>query len=629
LNLPLLLLASLLLFVAHVARARRAALLFPPKYLKQRFNLLLGLAIGYAVNAVIPWRVGELVRILFVSRRESIRFAYSAAVVAAERLSDIAAIVLIGIVATLAASWAVLPAEIILFGLSTLAIAVAGTWLIVRSAWFRRLIWWAGSLFNERIQFGIADFFWSSSELLRSGLLLKRRYLTATVGMWLLYFLAYITFALSIDQRAADGALLLLVTPFISSAKIVASWSDWTLLLFLGLPILSVLGWGMLTEGNFLVRLFVAHSRFSRSPLQERATTQERFFGEQEYRNFLTSLFHGEDRALSGFGLQALDDGIVHKLFNGGSDAITALVDVNGQLAIRKFATGAAAEKLEGQHAWLLSADRSTLPWVDINRQRHGDGFFLYDMPLVVPANDFFDVIHTSPIERSIALLDDICCQVAAFHASGSQGAASSDLVGRYVADKVVANATNIVDFARTMLPSQEYVLNGEVYSLAEWEPLLDPDWASRQIRERATASIHGDLTIENIIIAPETGRGWYIIDPNPGNIFDSPLIDWAKLMQSLNLGYEANNRSYNCSLAGNMILLSQTRSQGYAQLHGWFEGFLVANYGPGILQDVYFHEIVHYLRLTPYKMRQDPKKGIFFFGCASLLLRHYARKFG
>jgi len=210
LNLPLLLLASLLLFVAHVARARRAALLFPPKYLKQRFNLLLGLAIGYAVNAVIPWRVGELVRILFVSRRESIRFAYSAAVVAAERLSDIAAIVLIGIVATLAASWAVLPAEIILFGLSTLAIAVAGTWLIVRSAWFRRLIWWAGSLFNERIQFGIADFFWSSSELLRSGLLLKRRYLTATVGMWLLYFLAYITFALSIDQRAADGALLLL-----------------------------------------------------------------------------------------------------------------------------------------------------------------------------------------------------------------------------------------------------------------------------------------------------------------------------------------------------------------------------------------------------------------------------------
>ena len=41
-------------------------------------------------------------------------------------------------------------------------------------------------------------------------------------------------------------------------------------------------------------------------------------------------------------------------------------------------------------------------------------------------------------------------------------------------------------------------------------------------------------------------------------------------------------------------------------------------------MREVAFHELVHYLRLIPYKIRTDPQKGVTFFACAALLLRQY-----
>lgn len=50
-------------------------------------------------------------------------------------------------------------------------------------------------------------------------------------------------------------------------------------------------------------------------------------------------------------------------------------------------------------------------------------------------------------------------------------------------------------------------------------------------------ADIHGDLTVENIICRTDVenpDKAWYIIDPNTGNLHDSPYLDYGKLLQSL-----------------------------------------------------------------------------------------------
>jgi hypothetical protein len=143
-------------------------------------------------------------------------------------------------------------------------------------------------------------------------------------------------------------------------------------------------------------------------------------------------------------------------------------------------------------------------------------------------------------------------------------------------------------------------------------------------VTRRATAVIHGDLTIENIIVSPDEPAGWYLIDPNPVNIFETPLIDWAKLMQSLNLGYETMSRGGAPAISGSALRLVFARSNAYAQLHDRLSERLHSRLGGDGMREIAFHEIVNYLRLIPYKIRSAPQKGLTFFACASVLLRRY-----
>jgi hypothetical protein len=129
---------------------------------------------------------------------------------------------------------------------------------------------------------------------------------------------------------------------------------------------------------------------------------------------------------------------------------------------------------------------------------------------------------------------------------------------------------------------------------------------------------------VENIIVSPMHSRGWYLIDPNPANIFDTPLIDWAKLMQSLNLGYEGMNRGGAPTLNGSAIRLPLTRSSAYADLHQHLRTLLMGRCGVERLREIDFHELVNYLRLIPYRIRQTPQRAITFFACAAILLRRY-----
>ena len=41
-------------------------------------------------------------------------------------------------------------------------------------------------------------------------------------------------------------------------------------------------------------------------------------------------------------------------------------------------------------------------------------------------------------------------------------------------------------------------------------------------------------------------------------------------------------------------------------------------------MREIAFHELVNYLRLLPYKIRNEPAQGLTFFVCTSLLLRRY-----
>ncbi|MBW3654545.1 MAG: flippase-like domain-containing protein [Gemmatimonadetes bacterium] len=630
----LLAIAVLLLLVAHGARAARWAFLFQRKDLTGRLSLLISLGVGYAVNALVPLRIGEILRGAAAARLMRVRFPLVMATIVGERVADLAVLALL-IAATggAAASRSNALAAAALFAASA-AVALALAVVVRRSASARRLVWNAAGIFNARIQLGIADFVWTATEMLLGGALLRWRFVSATVVMWALYLAAYAVLGRAIDAPVLEVVATILQQPLKSlpeSLGAAGTIADQTsVFIFVLVPLLLILGYGGLMRSRTFARAADLVLRHGRSGRGSPSVRRDRFSAASSYESFLGALFSGESQAVSGFGMEAVDDCIVHRFYHGGSDALTALVETSQQrLIIRKFAVAGAGQKLKVQADWLRRHSAASLPLVEVIGERGTGGVYSYDMPLVTPANDFYDVIHSSPAARNRERLVQVLDCIDAFHARTAAQQGDPDLVVKYLDEKASRNAATILDFARHTLGRDEYSINGVEHHLDEWRSFADRDWLLAQLRDRRVATIHGDLTIENIIVAPDHPHGLYIIDPNPENVFDSPLIDWAKMMQSLHLGYETLNRSLSCSPSGGAIQLTTPRSQAYAELHETLEAEIRSRFGEDGLREVYFHELVNYLRLTPYKIRQSQDRGLGFFGCCSILLRRYRERCG
>jgi hypothetical protein len=506
---------------------------------------------------------------------------------------------------------------------------VAFAFAVKRSRRVRKAVWTGASVFNNQIRFGILDIVWTFSELTVGGSFLRARFVLITAVMWAVYLASYLLFSHAMGATLDSTIRLLFGKPLHSSSGPLLRDGDLPLLLFTAAPIVMILIYGLINQGSAIVRVFMMRARRLNSPSGPLAqSSQVKFKTEEHWEDFLVALFSGGDKAVSGFGLHGIGDVVVHKLYPGGSDAITALVELEDRLLIRKFADGVPGSRLRVQSDWLKRHAKDPLPFVQVIADHHHDGRYHYDMPLVIPANDFYDVIHTSPTGDSRQLLQKVVAGIADFHSRHSVTAATDDVVATYLDRKAVANARDVLKFASKLLPGPQYTLNGAAHSFSDWDRLADPQWLNAQVRRRETATIHGDLTIENLIAAPNWPLGFYIIDPNPENIFDTPLLDYAKLMQSLHLGYEGLNRSTAVKLSGSAITLSFTRSHQYTELHRFYEDLLVRERGTDFVREVYFHEIVHYLRLTPYKIRQNPNKGLAFFACTSHLLKNYLERF-
>lgn len=623
--------AILLLLVAHLIRTMRWALLYPPDRVR-RFNLFVGLSIGNVINAVFPLRLGDLVRALYVRRIERVRFSYVLASIVAERITDLVVVGLLVLTFSNVAGFTPVSA------LSLIALALVLILLPLlahRSAMTRRFLWKATWPLNNKLRVAVADLVWTTGEMLGKGRVLHPNYLFGTVSMWAGYLGAFALFAWATKSPIRDVNAVMLGDPLsplvmrILDGPITAD--EVGLMIFALSPLALILGYGYLSAqvniGGVVDSIKGFAGFVSDRPLA--VATDSRFEQIDQYEEFISALFGGSATKQLAFGLQGVDDARVVRFFNGGSDAVTALVDIGGTLRIRKFAKYAPGHKLSDQANWLETERGRGLPLVEVAGMTRKDETFMYDMPAVTPAADFFEVIHASPPEDVERLFDALLHDTVAFHASGKEGQASEADITAYLSDKIILNVDKILSFINAELSSDMLEINGLVHHVKSWEKFRDHDWLRAQIKDKSIARIHGDLTIENVIVSPVAPNGYYVIDPNPDNKFNTPLIDWAKLMQSLNLGYEGLNRSISVSVdfveEGRIALrVPLQRSQAYSTLHTHFERFLLDRYGPQGLREVHFHELVNYFRLTPYKIRQDPRRGLGFVACTAVLIDRY-----
>ena len=99
--------------------------------------------------------------------------------------------------------------------------------------------------------------------------------------------------------------------------------------------------------------------------------------------------------------------------------------------------------------------------------------------------------------------------------------------------------------------------------------------------------------------------------------------------MQSLHFGYESLNRTITYQIDEGDIFVSLHRTSQYASLLEKYESWLVDNFGVDFLKEVRLHEIIHYMRLVPYKFRKDENIGIAFAACMLILVDEFLKEYG
>lgn len=140
-------------------------------------------------------------------------------------------------------------------------------------------------------------------------------------------------------------------------------------------------------------------------------------------------------------------------------------------------------------------------------------------------------------------------------------------------------------------------------------------------------ADIHGDLTIENIVCLSDHSdinitdyqgkilpQDYYFIDPNTGNVHDSPFLDYGKLLQSLHGNYEFLMMVHDVQIDGNHVSFMMTKSENYGKIYKRFRQYLLEHFSDRDILSIYYHEVVHWLRLMPYKIRKNEKLAVVFY---------------
>lgn len=619
--------ASLLLLAAHVIRSIRWRFVLKHAGLPMsNLRPLVALSMGYLVNTLLPFRLGEFVRAGLLSYTTRSSFAAVLATVIFERTVDLVAVAIMALVLFrlhgnigLVASPAILAAGVVFYCL-----------VIDKSRVGKRMAWMLASIFNVRLRTGILHLVQVLTELLgKRSVLANGRFWVLSIVMWTIYLASLLLFALSIQSSFVDELMQVYFLPIQTSAVTRLGANELWLLLYLSLPIPVIIAYSYLSGLDVFLRLRDLVRDVTRPenfiPTAPRSAA-EAFGSLDQYAGFLDRRFEARGGLLAEFENRGLGTGLLHRVFHGGSGAITALIEIDGQFRVRKFATGTTGEKLETQRRW-LERHGAALPVVQILSRSENGPDHSYDMAYIGGTRDLYEGIHTEPLARSEATLSDLLKSFSRFHAQTAQAAASDAVVRDYVTNKAVRNFGIIQDEFADIFEHGRITLNGSSFDTGKLAVFADEGWLLTRLTDRRQASIHGDLTIENVMLDP-SGQGWFLIDPNPGNGFESPLIDLAKLMQSLHLGYETVHRDPRSNWSDGVLSVSIHRSAQYEHLLAHLTNSILSAHGEDVLRQVYLHEMINYLRLIPYQIRASRAAGLTFLGCLCILVRDYDSRY-
>lgn len=633
-NIIFLIVAIITLSLAHFIKILRWRLFIEIYEEPRNRNLIQALSLGYLINLFFPFRViGDFFRAIYSGKKMKNSYSLSFSTVIVDRILDI---ITVGILFYIFYVFSIYNKQIeksfrfyMLFSVLIISLIILFYFL---KRYIKIISLKVASLFNTNIELNILKFMWALIWNFKDIFLKinKFKILIITTLMWLLYTFSYYLFSLFLlsqnyNFRLVDIFFLLFSkdifgTDFLLIEKKVSIF----FYIYMITPIIIML----LISKFFMIKTYSKKNHreiedyFNLFPNQDN----------KEKLEFLRKYFLDKDKSYIDNYLKINQKITIIRDFSAGSNATTMLCMKKDEIFYRKYSFED-TEKLYEQVEWIIENKKKKLPLPEIIRREKTNNYCYYDMLYKPTSIPLFEYIHSMPFEETWEMIENILKKLEEVLYTNKLRKADTESINKYIDLKVRDNITKIYDskILKKLLRYDEVIINGKSYkNLSYYLKYLSKEYLYDIFRDDIYSDIHGDLTIENIICNLNTmEEKYYIIDPNSENINNSANLDYAKILQSIHGGYEFMMRTYDISVEENQINFLFIKSQAYSYLYKKLNEYMNSKFEKEKIRSIYFHEIVHWLRLMPYKLKKDGKRALIFYSGLLMVLNDVIEKYG
>jgi len=621
----LLLLSAMAVFVVgHVFKVYRWKQFIGVYEKPKTLDLLNALSIGHTVNTLVPFRAGDFFRVYLSGKHLKNGYSLAIATVLADLYVDVITVGLGFLGLALAGVGSVEIQRL------ARAYALLSVGLIAASAigfrfkkTLKLLVQKVSSIFNSRIELALLHTSYCTLSSLKDIFrrLNRRKFAAYTVGIWTAYGVSYLLFTAALGLFGVQVDVSQVYATLFSSNCLQFLIASWRAQGTVGLYPLLLLAFVLAPLIGIFIYVRLANAARAQKGGQTEDDTATHVLpqlNQNERLAFLETYFlEDEKRDDLEMYLKINRDVNILRDYSAGSNATTMLCINQSGTFFRKYAFGKDAVKLREQIDWLEGQQRA-LPLPVILKKNVTPEYCSYDMAYNPYAVGFFEYIHSAPMEASWQVLQNVLTLLQRELYAQSAPPPTTDALQKYIRDKVLGNLEQIQNGDRYLRALWDYdtlTINGVAYpNLKQYADRLSYPALFEIFRHDAYATIHGDLTVENIICTRDSANSFYIIDPNTGNLHESPFLDYSKMLQSLHGGYEFLMTTGTVNIDRCTVSYLSTQSSSYRRLYRLYRDYLFATVTRDQVRSIYYHEIVHWLRLMPYKIKKDPKRAVLFY---------------
>ena len=592
-------LSIFLFFIGNIIRAYRTLYILNPYLNKPIKPYMKSVFIGFFIDFFFPFRISDIIRTFIFSRLTKSSWRMSLSLAFIERVFDL-----------------IIVFFILLFfnikSLSILILFITATLIFIFCNFiiFKKTYYCFASLFNDFIKSFLLGLYWSLYRLRIDIINSNKKLLIFSLSslfMWIFNISSVIIISnIIIDVNLKE--LILHQFTDLTSAGLIKSLS-----LFSGNDLINYFIYIITPNVLLIIIAYIPFKEKEKYSSLKMIPYVSNDISMSFFKYYFKNKYSENDETYYNM----TNNATIIKDLSAASEAKTYLMQGKNDLFVRKIALSNAANKLKAQYEWIEKNNNLPLPKI-LNKVDERN-LFSYDMNYFANGETFFTTIHYIDVKEAWDIIKNIIDKLNNYYSNTKCTENNKNIIDNIYEEHILNNINYLLDSKYKYLTKYKYLIVNNI-KVPNIINMLDELKEFHYQLEHNIQYIHGDLTIENILV--DNTKKYIIIDPAPR--YNNVFAEYAKLFQSLHGKYEYVKNLNAYSINENIITYPDYSTLKYDQIFSYLKNYIKYKFGNSGLKNIYFYESICYIRAIVYMIKLNKNNAFLMLALAGLALNEW-----